>query len=518
MIDWIADYLETLERRPVLSQMEPGALLASLPAEAPEEPTPFKRIADDLDRLIVPGLTHWQSPNFFGYFPANNSYPSILGELLSAGLGVQGMLWSTSPACTELETRVLDWMVTLLGLPESFRSTGTGGGVIQDSASSATLCAMIAARDRATDHAARRTGAGSHLTAYVSEQAHSSFDKAAAICGIGVEHLRKIPIDERFAMRPEALEEAIAADRGAGLTPCFIGATVGTTGSTAMDPLEPIGRIARREGVWLHVDAAFAGAAALCPEFRGMHEGLELADSYCVNPHKWLPVNFDCDCFWVARRDELIRSLSVLPEYLRNRATESGSVIDYRDWQVPLGRRFRALKLWFTLREFGAEKLRRMIRRHVRLARMFADAVSGDCRFELAAPTPLSLVTFRHRQGDEANQAILDRLNAESRIFLTHTRLDGKLTLRLAIGQMRTRGRHVREAWRLIRLAADELDFSEGTRPPHEVEDSPDRSRGEPVPRILTLPIGDGRTAPSNPIETSPGGSVDAEDRSARTE
>ena len=457
VIDWIADYLERVERLPVLSRAQPGELRALLPEHAPARGEPFEAVLADVERLILPGITHWQSPNFFAYFPANSSGPAILGELLAAGLGVQGMLWSTSPACTELETQVLDWLVPMLGLPERFSSAGAGGGVIQDSASSATLCALLAARERATRFASNRRGADGRLVAYCSTQTHSSVEKAAKIVGIGAENLRQIEVDERFAMRPDLLAQRIAADEAAGLVPCFVCATVGTTSSTAIDPVREIGRLCRERGLWLHVDAAMCGTAALCPEFRYLHDGVELADSYCFNPHKWMFTNFDCDCFYVADRKHLIETLSVLPEYLRNKATESGAVIDYRDWQVPLGRRFRALKLWFVIRHYGVEGLQHHVREHVRLAQRFADWVRDDPRFELAAPAPLNLVCFRLRSGDAANQRLLDALNASGDLYLTHTKLDGKLSLRLCVGQTRTEERHVAAAWRRIEDVASTL-------------------------------------------------------------
>ena len=453
VVDWIADYYERVDSLPVLSRAEPGQVRAALPPHPPERGEPFDEMLADVDRVILPGLTHWQSPSFFAFFPANTSFPSILGELLSAGLGVQGMLWATSPACTELETHVLDWVAEMLELPAAFRSDGPGGGVIQDTASSAALCALLAARERATGLATNERGCDGRLTAYASDQAHSSIEKAVRIAGIGRENLRLVPVDEGYAMRPEALAEAIRRDRAAGKEPFLVVATVGTTSSNAIDPLPEIGRICRDEGLWLHVDAAMCGTAAVCPEFRHIHEGLELADSYCFNPHKWMFTNFDCDCFYVADRGALIRSLSVLPEYLRNRATESGAVIDYRDWQVPLGRRSRALKLWFVIRHYGVEGLRHHVRRHVELARRFASWVGEDDRFELAAPAPLNLVCFRHRGGDDANQRILDRVNASGELYLTHTRLDGRLTLRFCVGQTHTEARHVERAWERIREA-----------------------------------------------------------------
>lgn len=460
VLEWVARYQERVEELPVLSRVAPGEVRAALPLSPPEEPEPFADVLADLERVILPGLTHWQSPSFFGYFPANASGPAILGELLAAGLGVQGMLWATSPACTELETHVLDWLVELLGLPEAFRSEGSGGGVIQDSASSAALCALLAARDRASGWETNRTGlAGSPpLVGYTSTQAHSSLEKAAMIAGLGRDGLRLVEVDGAFAMRPDRLEAAIAADRAAGRIPCFVAATVGTTSSTAIDPVRAIGEIARREGLWLHVDAAMGGTAAICPELRHLQDGLELADSYCFNPHKWMFTNFDCDAFWVADRAALVRTLSVLPEYLRNRATESGAVIDYRDWQVPLGRRFRALKLWMVLRWYGAEGIRHHVRRHVALAREVARRVQASDRFELAAPVPLNLVCFRHRAGDAFNERLLERLNGSGDLFLTHTRLADRHTIRLAIGQTWTEARHVERAWGRIEEEAARLE------------------------------------------------------------
>jgi aromatic-L-amino-acid decarboxylase len=458
VVDWIADYQERVESMPVLSKAEPGEVRAALPASPPEHGESFEAILEDVDRIVMPGITHWQSPNFFAYFPANASGPAILGELLSAGLGVQGMLWATSPACTELETHVLDWMADMAALPSRFKSSGTGGGVIQDSASSATLCALLAAREGTTVGASNRRGCDGRLVAYTSTQGHSSIEKAVRIAGIGAENLRLVEVDDAFAMRPEALARQIDRDRQSGLVPFFVAATVGTTSSNAMDPLPAIGAVCREHGLWLHVDAAMSGSAAVCPEFRHFLDGLESADSYCFNPHKWLFTNFDCDCFYVADRKALIEALSILPEYLRNKATESGAVIDYRDWQIPLGRRFRALKLWFVIRHYGVEGLRHHIRRHVELAQDFAQWVRGDDRFELAVPPPLNLVCFRHRGGDEANQAIMDRLNAGGAVYLTHTRMNEKLTLRLSVGQTNTERRHVEKVWALIREAADGLD------------------------------------------------------------
>lgn len=452
LVDWIAGYYRRVETFPVASRVQPGEVRAMLPPEPPLRGEPFAAMLEDVERIVLPGITHWQSPSFFGFFPANASGPAILGELLSAGLGVQGMLWATSPACTEVETHVLDWLVGMLGLPDRFR----GNGVIQDTASSATLCALLSARERATGFRSNAFGCDGKLTAYASTQAHSSVEKAVRVAGIGAQNLRLVEVDRSLAMRPDALAERIHEDRRAGMTPCFVCATVGTTSSNAIDPVRAIGEICRRESIWLHVDAAMSGAAAVCPEFRWIHDGLELADSYCFNPHKWMFTNFDCDAFWVADRAALIRTLSVLPEYLRNRASESGAVIDYRDWHIPLGRRFRALKLWFVIRHYGVEGLRHHIREHIAIAQELARWIERDPAFELAVPAPpLNLVCFRLRQGgDAANQALLDRVNAEGTMFLTHTRLDGRLTLRFSVGGTLTERRHVEAAWRRLREAA----------------------------------------------------------------
>ena len=458
VVDWIADYYEHIETFPVLSQVQPGQIRASLPPEPPLHGESFETILEDVTKLILPGVTHWQSPNFFAFFPANASGPAMLGELLSAGLGVQGMLWTTSPACTELETHVLDWLVDMLGLPARFKSGTAGGGVIQDTASSASLCALLAARERATGFASNECGCDGRLVAYASTQAHSSIEKAVKIAGLGRQNLRLIEVDGRFAMRPDALRRHVEEDRLAGLLPSFVCATVGTTSSNAIDPVPEIGRICQEHGLWLHVDAAMSGTAALCPEFRHIHAGLELADSYCFNPHKWMFTNFDCDCFYVADRAILIQTLSVLPEYLSNKATESGAVIDYRDWHIPLGRRFRALKLWLVIRHYGVEGLRYHVQRHVELAQEFAGWVEADPRFELAVPPPLNLVCFRHVGGDEINRSLLERLNRSGELYLTHTVLDGQYTLRLCVGQTYTQARHVEQAWKQIQQITSDIE------------------------------------------------------------
>ena len=457
LVDWIANYYQRIETFPVLSQVKPGTMRKALPAEAPQTGESFESMMQDINTIILPGITHWQSPNFFAYFPANASGPAILGDLLSSGLGVQGMLWATCPSATELETCVLDWLVAMLGLPGKFLSTSSGGGVIQDTASSASLCAMLAARERATNYVSNRRGCDGRLVAYTSNQAHSSLEKAAMVAGIGRDNLRLVEVDEQFAMRSDVLRSQIREDRQAGLVPFFVSATVGTTSSNGLDPLPAVGAICREEGLWFHVDAAMSGTAALCPEFRHIQDGVEFADSYTFNPHKWMFTNFDCNCFYVADRKALIDTLSILPEYLRNTATESGTVFDYRDWHIPLGRRFRSLKLWFVIRHYGVEGLQYHARKHVEMAQEFAEWVKQDARFELAAPAPLNLVCFRHRGGDENNQRLMDRLNQSGDLYLTHTRLNDRLTLRLCVGQTNTTQRHVERAWHRIQEEADRL-------------------------------------------------------------
>jgi aromatic-L-amino-acid decarboxylase len=457
VVDWVADYYERIETLPVLSQVRPGEIRRSLPDRPPLHGEAFHSLLEDMDRVILRGITHWQSPNFFAYFPANASGPAILGDLLSSALGVQGMLWATSPACTELEAQVLDWLVTMLGLPDKFLSSNSGGGVIQDTASSSTLCAMLAARERASGYATNLRGTDGTLVAYTSTQAHSSLEKAAMIGGIGLNNLRLLEVDGNFAIKPEALKLQVEKDRHSGLVPFFVCGTVGTTSSNAMDPLPEIAAICREHNLWFHVDAAMSGTAALCPEFRHYQNGVEHADSYCFNPHKWMFTNFDCDCFYVADRAALIRTLSILPEYLKNQATESGSVFDYRDWQIPLGRRFRSLKLWFVIRHYGVEGLQFHVRQHVEIAQEFAAWARHDNRFEVVAPVPLNLVCFRYRGTEEENQRLMDRLNQSGDLYLTHTRLGGQFALRFCVGQTNTTLKHVERAWQRIQEEAGKL-------------------------------------------------------------
>ena len=460
LIDWIADYVDGVEDRPVAAMVEPGDVRSQLPEHPPAEPESFDAVMADVERIVVPGLTQWQHPGFFAYFPSNTSYPSILGELLSAGLGVQGMSWVTSPACTEVETLMLDWMRELLALPERFDSrSDNGGGVIQGTASEATLVAILSARWRATGGAVNADGDTTKLVAYATSQAHSSVEKGLRIAGIGTTRVRVVAHDESFAMRPDALEEIIATDRAGGLVPFFVCSTHGTTSSMAFDPTAEIGPICEREGIWLHVDGAMSGIAALAPEHRWVNEGLEYADSYCTNPHKWMGVNFDCDLYWTADRAALLGALSILPEYLRSQAAEAGAVIDYRDWQIPLGRRFRALKLWFAIRCEGVESFQSMIRRHVSLTQELAARVADDDRFDIVAPCPLNLLCIAVRAtdleaADTATDQLIEAANASGDALFTRTVLDGRSVLRISIGARATEREHVDAAWNLLTTLA----------------------------------------------------------------
>ena len=443
LIDFIADYRDNIADYPVQSQVEPGDIAAQLNTTPPEHGEDLSGLVDDLRNIIAPGLTHWQSPNFFAYFPANASLPSVLGELVSAGFGVQGMLWATSPAATEVETVMMDWLVDLCGLPHTFHSSSTGGGVILDSASSAVLTSIVAARHRAVGHRA-----APELRAYTSTQAHSSVLKGMRVAGFADDQLHSIDVDAEFAMRSDLLAEAMGQDVADGYVPFFVVGTVGTTSSTAIDPIAEIAEIANQHGAWMHVDAAFAGSASVAPELRPLiNDGLELVDSYSFNPHKWLLTNFDAAAYWVADQQSLTSAMSIVPEYLKNAATASGQVIDYRDWMVPLGRRFRALKLWMVIRWYGAEGLRAFVRDHVNIAQELSGWVDAHPSFERLAPTPFSLVCFAHTDGDDKTRSIVDAINDAGTHYVTHTTLDGRYTLRIAIGAVTTDRSHVEKLW-----------------------------------------------------------------------
>ena len=452
IVDWLADYYRDIESRRVVPDVQPGEIRARLPAAAPEMAESFDTVLRDFRELIVPGMSHWGHPGWFAYFPSHGSPPSVLGELLSAGLGAQCMSWETSPAATELEQTVMSWYRQLLGLPHGFT------GVIQDSASGATLVAFLTARERSGVDPSR-------AVAYWSTEAHSSIPKAARIAGIPISRRRIVPVGHDFAMQPAALDQMMAEDQAAGLIPGIVVATMGTTSSTACDPLRPIGEIAQNRHAWFHVDAAYGGSAAILPEVRPLLDGVELADSMVTNPHKWLLTNFDCSAYFVRDVDALLRTFSILPDYLRTRHDANSTAVNFRDWGIPLGRRFRALKLWFVLRSYGAERLRALIRNHIQLGHDLASWVDAEPEFERLAPAPLALVCLRHvppaLAGDETalaahNAALLARVNAVGTVHLTHTTLAGRYAIRVAIGAFRTERRHVEEVWRLLRLAAGE--------------------------------------------------------------
>ena len=466
LVDWVADYMESVEQYPVMSRALPGEISARLPQEPPSKGESMERILKDFEEIVIPGVTHWQHPGFFAYFPANTSGPSILAELLTSALGINAMVWQTSPAATELEERVTEWLRIMLRLPDEFR------GVIQDTASTATICALLCAREQAAGFGINEKGFSSWpgkkaLRLYTSEEAHSSVEKGAKIAGFGAENVVRVAVDSKFAMDPAALEEAIARDEAAGCKPCCICATVGTTSSTAIDPLNEIGEIARTRGLWFHIDAALAGSAAILPEKRSMLDGVELADSFVFNPHKWLFTNFDCSAFFVKDARTLIRVFSIDPEYLKT--GRDSEVVNFRDWGIQLGRRFRALKLWFVIRSFGVEGLRERLRAHLALAQDFRSWVEKDPDFELLAPVRVNTVCFRYRPAeqelteeklDALNKRIMDEINADGTIYMTHTRLGGRFSLRVSIGQTYTRSHHVENAWRIIRRKAASISES----------------------------------------------------------
>ncbi len=450
-VDWMADYLENIENLPVKSAAQPGDIFRQLPESPPETGEPMSRIMADFQQIILPGITHWQSPNFFAYFPANSSYPSLLAEMLTATLGAQCMIWDTSPAAAELEEKMMEWLKELLGLPKNF------SGVIQDTASTATLTAILTAREKAGAFKTNHTGLrDAKWRVYCSTETHSSIEKAVTIAGIGRDNLVKVAVDEELRLAPKALSDAIGRDLRQGLRPLCAVATLGTTSTTAVDPLGPVAALCREHQMWLHVDAAFAGTALALPEFRWMIDGIETVDSFVMNPHKWMFTNFDCSAYFVRDREALLRTFEILPEYLKT--TTRGAVNDYRDWGIQLGRRFRALKLWFVLRSFGIEGIRDTLRLHLKLANDLAGEIQRHPDFELTAPHLFNLLCFRYRPeavDDEErlnalNETLLQTLNATGRVYMTHTRVRGKYSIRLCIGQTYVNAGHVRRAWELI--------------------------------------------------------------------
>ena len=460
VVDWMADYLEQVEHYPVKSTATPRDVIRKLPSSPPDAGEPFDRIFSDFRDIVVPGMTHWQHPSFFAYFPANSSPPSVLAEMLTATLGAQCMSWATSPAATELEERMMEWLRTMIGLPDAFT------GVLHDTASTATLSAILSARENRTRFLINERGFSPEMrfTAYCSTETHSSVEKAVKIAGLGRSHLRKLPVDDRYALVPRALDDAIDRDRRRGYTPLCVIATLGTTGSTAIDPLRAIGEICRKHHVWLHVDAAFGGSALLLPEFRWMLDGIDLVDSFVFNPHKWLFTNFDCTAYFVRDVETLVKTFEILPEYLKT--SESERVNNYRDWGIQLGRRFRALKLWFVIRTYGVQGLQARLREQIAMAHQLAQIIERTPGFELLAPVPLSLVCFRYHPAgvddpghlNDLNAALLEQLNQSGKMYLSHTKLAGQYALRMAIAQTNVQQRHVDGAWARIVETAHALN------------------------------------------------------------
>ena len=457
LVDWMADYMKSIENFPVRSQLEAGQITECISETAPVNGEPMEKILSDFKDNILPGVTHWQHPSFFAYFPANSSPPSVLAEMVTATLGAQCMLWQTSPAATEMETRVTGWLGDMIGLPHGFH------GVIQDSASSATLCALLTARERASDWAINQYGWSSYqsqLVVYTSEEAHSSAEKGAKIAGFGAKNVHFIKTDNNFAMNPEFLIEAIKSDIADGKVPTCVVASIGTTGVGAADPIREIANVCARFDLFLHVDAAWAGSAMILPEERGIWDGIELADSLVLNPHKWLLTNFDCSAHFVKDSEALVRTLTILPEYLKTK--QQGQVIDYRDWSIPLGRRFRALKLWFVIRYYGVTGLQDIIRKHIELAKLVENWISAEPDFEMMAPRSLSLLNFRYNPEDHnetnrldaLNERLLNSLNDGGTVYFTQNRVLGAYAIRWSIGQTNTELRHVEKAWSLIRKVA----------------------------------------------------------------
>ncbi|VAW03957.1 Aromatic-L-amino-acid decarboxylase [hydrothermal vent metagenome] len=454
-VDWMADYMENVESYPVKSPAAPGEILAQLPEKPPMDPEDMADIFQDFQDIIMPGMTHWQHPGFMAYFPANASPPSVLAEMLTSALAAQCMSWQTSPAATELEERVMVWLRDTIGLPANFH------GVIQDTASTAMFVAFLTARERLNDFKTNHTGlsgTGRHCC-YASAEVHSSTDKAIRMAGLGSDNLRKIPLDENFSMIASELEKAISADIAAGHKPTCVVATLGSTSLSAIDPLQEIGEICKKYRVWLHVDAAWAGSALVLPEYQWMIRGIENVDSFVFNPHKWLLTQFDCSAFYVKDKAALIRTFEILPEYLKTR--EGDRVNNYRDWGPQLGRRFRALKLWFVMRSYGITGLRDHIRRHIDMTQSLAEQVDKEPDFELLAPAPLALFCFRYHpenmaedQLDALNERIFEAINDSGEIYLTQTRINGKYAIRFVSGAPATEQRHIDRAWQIIKKTA----------------------------------------------------------------
>ncbi|UCH15599.1 MAG: aminotransferase class V-fold PLP-dependent enzyme [Bacteroidales bacterium] len=460
-VDWITDYYLNIEKYSVKPDIKPYEVYNKLSVKPPENGEPVDSIFEEFKKVILPGMTHWQSPNFFAYFPANSSLPSILAEMLTAALGAQCMKWETSPAATELEESVMNWLKKMTGLPGNFH------GVIQDTASTSTLCALLTAREKISDYKINNEGFkdGETYRVYCSTEAHSSVDKAVKIAGVGEKNLIKIETDKEYRLKPDVLEETIKKDLEAGKKPLCVIATLGTTSSTAVDPIKETGKICKKHNIWFHIDAAFAGSALILPEFRYLSEGIEYADSFVFNPHKWLFTNFDCSAYFVRDKQALVKTFQVVPEYLKS--GNQGKVNDYCDWGIQLGRRFRALKLWFVIRNFGIKGLQDKLRKHISLARYIEEKIKAHNNFEIVVPANFNLICFRFKPGNitdneklnELNLQLLNKINNTGKIYLSHTRLKGIYTLRMATGQTNLEQKHVDQAWKVIQEQSENLKF-----------------------------------------------------------
>lgn len=454
-VDWVADYLKGIEDLPVKSKVKPGEVIDQIPALPPAKSEPFEDWLADLDQKIMPGMTHWQHPHFHAYFPGNSSYPSVIAEIITAGLGAQCMVWETSPAAAELEEQMMNWLKHLLALPAKWN------GVIQDTASTATLAALLTAREKCSGNKTNSKGFDhNNYRIYCSTETHSSIDKAVRIAGFGSDNLVKVEVDDAMAMKPASLEAAIKQDLAEGKVPCAVVGASGTTGTLAFDPLKELGEICAKYSVWFHVDAAYAGTAMIVPEKRTLFQGVELADSFVFNPHKWMFTNFDCTAYFVKDKEQLIRTFEILPEYLKN--STRGIVNDYRDWGIPLGRRFRALKLWFVMRAYGQEGLVSTIGKHCGFGDWVAKQISDHDQFELLCPAQLNMVVFRwtgaaEEQLNELNTELLNAINGSGKAYLSHTKVRGKYAIRLVLGQTRLEEHHVHAIWDLINSFASEL-------------------------------------------------------------
>ncbi|MCP4458791.1 MAG: aspartate aminotransferase family protein [Cytophagales bacterium] len=461
-VDWMADYMRDVEQYPVKSQVDPKEIYNQIEKVIPNESENIDEIFSDFKKIIVPGITHWQSPNFFAYFQANTSSPSILAEMLMATLGIQGMKWDTSPASTELEERMMEWLRDAMAIPSDWT------GVIQDSASTSTLASIITAREQKSNYQVNKNGLNGYTNfrVYCSEETHSSVEKGVKIAGLGKENLVKVPTDDKLAMDSDLLLENIEKDIAKGYIPLCVIAAIGTTGTLAIDPLKKITQITEKYKIWLHVDAAYAGSALLLSEYQNLIVGLEHADSFVFNPHKWLFTNFDCTAYFVKNKDALVNTFSILPEYLKTKT--DGMVNNHCDWGIPLGRRFRSLKLWFVLRNFGRKGLQEKLRHHIELAQWFESEVVKSPDFELAVPRSLNLVCFCYKpsilknislqEQNSLNERLLNQLNSTGNIYLTHTKVKNIFTLRMSIGQTNVEKSHITNAWELINETAKGIE------------------------------------------------------------